>query len=246
MFCVHSLVLIVAIIVAVIVALSHGFQIDTSLSSNLGHLVGVRRRPLGASPRLDVLQVHGVNFLKTATLAFNDEEVDNQTSNKVASSKDVTVQEIDITSNEGCEETNAEVPGPVGRSRNGHSLGSVSGGENLGLDGPDHGTPSSGVAENKETRKNDQHNASSRGLIWVFEIEKEVADGSKDEEANGHPDGTSNQRLATAKVFDNVQTDESDAKVDAVEDDLRDERVNSNRSENGRSVVEEVVCTYCN
>lgn len=68
-----------------------------------------------------------------------------------------------------------------------------------------------------------------------------MADRGEDQEAAEHPNGTANERLATTKVLDHVQTNKGDGKVDGVEDDLGDEGVDLHRFEDGRAVVEEVV-----
>jgi hypothetical protein len=53
-----------------------------------------RRDPFSALPGKDVLEVHGVDLLEGTALAFNDEEVDDKGSQKVAASKDITISVI--------------------------------------------------------------------------------------------------------------------------------------------------------
>lgn len=68
-----------------------------------------------------------------------------------------------------------------------------------------------------------------------------MPDGSKNQKADHHPDASSDQRPASTVVFDKVETNESDAKVDTVEDHLRDEGADCDRLEDRSTVVEEIV-----
>ena len=68
-----------------------------------------------------------------------------------------------------------------------------------------------------------------------------MADGGEDDEAGKHPGGPGHERLAPAKVLDDVEPDEGDEEVDGVEDDLRHEAVDLDGAEDGGAVVEEVV-----
>lgn len=70
-----------------------------------------------------------------------------------------------------------------------------------------------------------------------------MADRGEDHEADEHPNGTCDEGLAATVVFYHVQTNEGHGKVDGVENNLRDERVDLHRAENGGAVVEEVVRT---
>ena len=60
--------------------------------------------PVLAVPRDNSLDVHGIQFLERAALAFHDKEVDDQTSKKVAGSKDIAVSKIDGRGDERREE----------------------------------------------------------------------------------------------------------------------------------------------
>lgn len=66
-------------------------KIDACLSANVGHVLRRRRHPLRALPRKDMLEIHGVDLFESAALAFNNEEVDDDSSHKVASSKDIAI-----------------------------------------------------------------------------------------------------------------------------------------------------------
>lgn len=65
----------------------------------------------------------------------------------------------------------------------------------------------------------------------------------KDHEADEHPKRAGDERLAASVVLHDVETDEGGAKIDGVENDLRDEGVDVDGGEDGGSVVEEVVGT---
>lgn len=72
----------------------HGLQINASCATDLRHLLRRGRLPLAALPRRDALEVHGVDLLDGPALALDDEEVDDDGSEKIASCKDVTVTEV--------------------------------------------------------------------------------------------------------------------------------------------------------
>lgn len=80
------------------------YQLRTSLDPAPRHLLGGRRNPLGALPGLDSLEVHGINLLEGPALTFNDEEVDDESSDSVAPSEHVTVAEVSGFGDERCEE----------------------------------------------------------------------------------------------------------------------------------------------
>lgn len=155
-------------------------------------------------------------------MALQYKEVHQRSSDEVAGSKDVAVAEIDGRRDEGGEEGDEEVPGPVARGGEGHGLGAVPRRVDLGDEGPDHGTPGRGVAENEEAGKDDEHDAGRGRVGGIVEVEQEVADRSKDHEADEHPDGAADQRLSSAVVLDHVETDECDTKVYGVQDHLGD------------------------
>lgn len=56
--------------------------------------------PLAGRDRVDVLHVHGVNFLKGSVLGLDDEEEDNQDEGSTATSEDETVEVVDVVGNE--------------------------------------------------------------------------------------------------------------------------------------------------
>lgn len=66
---------------------------------------------------------------------------------------------------------------------------------------------------------------------------------SEQQEENHHPDTSSDKRFAATVMLDQVKTNEGHAKIDAVQDDLRDERADLDRLEDGRTIVEEIVRT---
>lgn len=66
-------------------------------------------------PRGDLVDVHPVQLFQRTALAFDDEEVDDNDGDNEASGKDVAVGEVNRARDERSEETDEEVPGPVGR-----------------------------------------------------------------------------------------------------------------------------------
>lgn len=202
------------------------------------------RNPAGALPWLDVLDVHGVDLLESATLGLADEEVDNHGGSKGTASKHVAVLEVNGAGNEGGEEGNQEIPGPVGGSRNTHAGGAVAGWVEFTDNSPDDRSPGGCEADNEEAGKHDQCSTSLGSGRRVGLVERVVSDGSENHEADEHPDGTTNQRLATTIVLDNVETDDGNTKVDASQDHLSHVTVvKTGRCKNGVAVVEDEVGT---
>lgn len=77
---------------------------------------------LCALPGRDLVGVEPVDLLEGAVVAFDKEEVDDENADEHASRENVTVGEVNGTRNEGSEESDEEVPAPVGRSAESHSL----------------------------------------------------------------------------------------------------------------------------
>lgn len=90
-----------------------GCSRGAGLSPDPFNLFWWRRDPLGALPWFDAGDVHGINLFKGSALAFHDEEVDQKDPDQIATCEHVSVEEIDVTSDEGGEEGDEEVPEPV-------------------------------------------------------------------------------------------------------------------------------------
>ena len=176
-------------------------------------------------------------------MSFNDEEVDNKTTEEVTSCKDISVAEVDVFGDERREESEKEIPEPVAGGGQGHSLGSVARGEDFCHDGPDHGTPSCSETKNEKTGKDNHGNASLRCVCRVATVQRKVTDRCKNKETDEHPRTPRNKRLASSIVLNNVQTDKGNQKVNSVEDDLRLVAVNRHGAKDGSPVVEEVIGT---
>lgn len=73
-----------------------------------------RRHPLAALPGRHVHDVHHVHFLERLALAFDDAEVDDQDRDEQTACEDVPVREVDVPCYERREESDEEVPEPVG------------------------------------------------------------------------------------------------------------------------------------
>lgn len=135
------------------------------------HLLERRNNPLATLPRFDIHEIHGIDLLKRAALPLDDEEVNADSSQHIAGRKDVPVPEINVTGNEGREESEQEVPEPVRGGRKRHALGPVARRIQLAANSPDHGAPGGREAEDEEAREDD-HGARRFGrVIWCFAVE---------------------------------------------------------------------------
>ena len=73
-----------------------------------------RRHPLAALPRRHAQDVHHVHFFERLAFTFDDAEVDDQNRDEETPREDVSVREVDVARDERSEESNEEVPEPVG------------------------------------------------------------------------------------------------------------------------------------
>lgn len=96
---------------------------------------------LAALPGSNMVDIHVVQLLEGTVLTLDNEEVDNEDTAKQTPGEDITIGEVDLSGDEWCEETDEEVPQPVRSSGEGHALGTVLGGEELGGNRPDHRAP---------------------------------------------------------------------------------------------------------
>lgn len=219
----------------------------TLLAARGGGSVQVSNDTLGGNPArglpgLDVKDVHGVDLLKSATLGLVDEEEYNENGEEAAGGKDVAVAEVDGVGDEGGEEGDQEVPGPVGGGSNTHADSAVLEGVHLTTDSPDNRTPGGSEADNEEAGEDNHGNTGRvRGGVVVQDL---VTDGGPDHEADKHPSGTVHQTLAATVVLDDVQTRKGHTKVDSTENDGGDVRVaQTDTLEDTGSVVEDEVGT---
>ena len=102
--------------------------------------------PLGALPGRNVQDIHGVDFLEGAALGLVDEEVDGDDTGEAAAGEDVAVGKVDGVGDEGGEEGDEEVPGPVGGCGDTDGDGTVAGWVQFTADCPHHWTPCGGIA----------------------------------------------------------------------------------------------------
>lgn len=103
--------------------------------------LALRWLPLGALPRRDVSNVHGVDLLKRTALVLLEEEVNDGYRDERAGGEDVSVLEVDGASDEGREEGDEEVPGPVGGRCDTHTHGTVARWVELSDHDPDNWSP---------------------------------------------------------------------------------------------------------
>lgn len=83
-------------------------------------------------------------------MAFDDEEVDQEEAQDIATGEDVAVAEIDGACDEGREECEKEVPQPVGCRGQSHAFRSVARWIQLSADCPNHWSPRCGETEDEE------------------------------------------------------------------------------------------------
>ena len=228
--------IVVLVLLGTLLGLTLGWGSVHLVDDAIGSLPGSRL------PGLDVQDVHGVDLLESAALGLADKEEDNPDSGKTASSKDVTVAEIDGTGDEWGEEGDEEVPGPVGGSGDTHAGSTVTEGIHFTADSPDDGTPGGGEADDEETGEDDH--GDTGGVRSRVDVKNRVTDRSPDQEADEHPSSSSHQTLAASVVLDDVQTGQGHTKVDGTQNDLSDVRVAQTHTlEDGGTVVEDEVGT---
>ena len=197
---------------------------------------------LAALPGRNMVDIHVVQLLKGTVLTLDDEEIDNKDTDKQTPGEDITIGEVDVLGDEGCEETDEEVPQPVGGSGEGHSLGTILGGEELGGNSPNHRAPGHRVLwqvsfvvfqrgiqwtySGDEEAGHNNHCLACGGVgLRVIHIEREVADRREDHEEDKHASATDDEGLATTKVLDDVKTAKGGAKVNSTKNDLSDKTV---------------------
>ena len=87
-----------------------------------------------------------------------------------------------------------------------------------------HWSPGCRKPENKEAGEADHGRGGFLGVLWMRAIKCKVTDGSEDQKADEHPTRASNERLSSTIVFDDVETIEGHAEIDAVLERLATKR----------------------
>ena len=118
--------------------------IPSSVSGVMGFVT--RDLEVLALPRRNVVDVHPVEFFESAPATFDDAEVDDEDTEEETAGKHISVGKVDLSRDEGREETDKEVPEPVAGGGQGHTLRTVLRGEQFGGNSPDHRTPCHGIA----------------------------------------------------------------------------------------------------
>jgi len=189
-----------------------------------------------------VEDVHSVDLLEGATLMLTEEEVSDKSTGKVAGGEDVTVAVIDVVGDEAGEEGDQEVPSPVTGGSDTHGLCSVTSRVEFTDNTPNDGCPSCGVSGDEKTCEDDHDGTCSSCVDALLELE--VTDRGKHHEHGEHPEATENEGLATTNILNDPKTTKGADEVDSTEDSSSDETVaDTNRIEDGRTVVEEEVGT---
>lgn len=179
----------------------------------------------GALPGLDLVDIHPVKLLQGTVLTLNNEEVDNKDSNKKTARENISISKVNSPGDERREETDEEVPKPVGCGRQSHTLCTVLRRVKFSNNRPHHRAPGSGIEEDEEA--GDDHHALSRagGVLGVVDVKHEVAEGGENHEEDEHAASTGHEGFATTETLDNVKTAEGGSEVDGTEDDLGNEGV---------------------
>lgn len=100
------------------------------------------------------------------------------------------------------------------------------------------------LTSDEQTGEDDHTLTGTRGVLGGDVVESKVTDRGKGHEANEHEDGADDQRLATTKVLNDIETAKGGSEVDGTQDDLGDEAVGDTSTlHDGGTVVEEVVGT---
>ena len=110
------------------------------------HNFVLRNHILLALPRRDVVDVHPVNLLEAPATAFDNAEIGDEDAEEDTAGEHIAVSKVNLISDEGREESNEEIPEPVGGNGQGHALCTVLGGEKFDANRPGHRTPCHGKA----------------------------------------------------------------------------------------------------
>lgn len=180
------------------------------------------RIPLGARDRVDVHNVHRVDFFQPASLGLDHKEVDNNCQHCTRDSKDQPIEVINVVRDQCTEEADQEVEQPVARRSQRHAGSAVPSGIQFSDDGPDERSPGCGKGGNEEAGKDD-HDISGLGCRRrVRVVELVVPDKGVDEEADKHPNGAEDQGFAATDVLNNPEADDGRCDVDGAKNDGSD------------------------
>jgi len=115
------------------------------------------RAPRSTGPRFDIGSVvHDVNVLERETGTLVEEEVDDQGANQVTGGENETIVVTDGSGDGLGEETDHEIPTPIGTGSQSALFGTRSGGESFTDQDPDPGTPSGSETEDEHTGRDDE------------------------------------------------------------------------------------------
>ena len=112
-------------------------------------------QPLSGLPWQDAFFVHFIDFFQSQTFSFANKEEDVEEGEDQTAHEDVTVVEVNGTSDEWSEEGNQETPDPVSSSCNGHGLGLDSQWESFRDNNISDWSPGGSETEDVETGEDD-------------------------------------------------------------------------------------------
>lgn len=76
-------------------------------------------------------EIHGINLLESLTAGLDEEEEHDEKCGQIAACKNIAIGKLDIVGDERSEESQHEVPEPVGGCAEGHGDGTIAVGEHL-------------------------------------------------------------------------------------------------------------------
>lgn len=203
--------------------------------------------------RRDFIQ-HLVNLFKSKTLGFGNKEVsvDNAEGAKSTPEEEDAGLHVGIfgTDQVGSDETDDEVPEPVGGSGKGDTTGTDGKREDFTNKNPGTGTPGGGKEEDVDGNESnlgvDSGDVVGDGdtinIVGAVKTNSDT-DDSDNEFTDSHTDGTPEKHGATTEAFDKPEGERSGEHVDEGEDEGHEEGVADGASsfqENGRVVEDKV------
>ena len=178
--------------------------------------------PLGGVARGGLLE-HAVDLLEGEALGLGDEEVAVEEADGAEGAPDEedlgSEVALVLANHVGGDDGDDAVPQPVGGGRETDTAGADGDGEDLADDDPRAGAPGRGEEEDVDA---DEGNEGTGGALVVGES---GSDGSDDELADNHSEGTPDEERAAAEALDGPERDGGGADVDDGEDQGHEEGV---------------------
>lgn len=78
--------------------------------TRVGEFLTLGNHVIGALPWGNVVDVHPVEFLESTATTFDDTEVDDEDTKEETPGEYVTIGKVNLIRDEGCKESNEEIP----------------------------------------------------------------------------------------------------------------------------------------